>query len=119
MKAKILGVLFIAMLLLSISCTGSGETTTSGATGIPEPPSPEELAAQDFILPELPRITNEQLKKLMDDGEPLLVVDTRIQFIFNLGHLPETINISMEPEAAQATRFLTLPKDRKIIFYCD
>lgn len=120
MKAKILGILFIIILLLSISCTGSGGTTSiTTTTGIPGPPSPEELAAQGFFLPELPRITCEQLKQMMDDGESLVVVDTRIELFFNMGHIPQSVNIIYWPDEEEPEGFLTLPKDRPIIFYCD
>ena len=125
MKVNIIGILFAAMLLLSISCTGPAgtatttTTTTTTTTGIPGPPSPEELAAQGFLLPELPRITCEQLKQMMDNEEPLVVVDTRLEFFFNMGHLPQSINIQFQLEDEQTTSFLALPKDRPIIFYCD
>lgn len=124
MKVKITGILFIIILLLSISCTGSGETatttaTTTTTTGIPGPPSAEELAAQDFVHPELPRITCEQLKQMIDNGEPLVVVDTRLEFFFNMGQLPQSINIPFQQEDEQTASFLALPKDKPIIFYCD
>jgi rhodanese-related sulfurtransferase len=94
-------------------------TTTTTTQGIPAAPSSEELAAQGFIFPELPRVTSEQLKQMMDDGGPLVLVDTRNSVIFDLGHLPQAINIPFEPEAEQIATFLTvLPKDRLIIFYC-
>jgi len=119
-KTKILGILFIIILLLSISCTGSGGTaTTTTTTGIPGPPSPEELAAQGFLLPELPRITCEQLKQMMDNGEPLVVVDTRIEFFFKMGYIPQSVNIIYWPDEENPEGFLTLPNDRPIIFYCD
>ena len=112
--------------LLIASCGGAIEstttptiTTTTTTTGIPGPPSPEELAAQGFLLPELPRITCEQLKQMMDNEEPLVVVDTRLEFFFNMGHLPQSINIQFQLEDEQTTSFLALPKDRPIIFYCD
>jgi hypothetical protein len=119
-KFKVIGILFFAMLISSIGCTGPGGTAVATTTTeIPGPPSQEELAAQDFKHPELPRITSEQLKNMMDNGETLLLVDTRDELMFNLGHLPETINITLEPEDKQTARFLSLPKDRTIIFYCD
>jgi hypothetical protein len=123
MKFKIIGIFFIIILLFSIGCSGStttGETTTAAnTTEIPQTPSIEELAAQGFYLPELPRITCEQLKQMLDSEEPLVVVDTRIEFMFNLGHLPQTINIPAQSKEEQLARFVTLPKDRPIIFYCD
>ena len=123
MKVKIIGILFVVMLLLSFGCTGSVETatttTTTTTTGIPGPPSPEELATQGFLLPELPRITCEQLKQMMDNEEPLVVVDTRLEFFFNMGHLPQSINMPYQLEDEQTARFLALPKDKPVIFYCD
>ncbi len=125
MKVKIIGIFFVIMLLLSISCTGSGGTATTTSinttttTGIPGSPSPQELAAQNFVLPELPRITGEQLKQRIDNGEPLVVVDTRLEFFFNMGHLPQAIDIPYQLEDEQTASFLALPKDKPVIFYCD
>ena len=104
----------VSTVFILTACTGSPETT-----GIPDPPSPTELADQGFILPELPRVTCEQLKQMMDDEEPLVVVDTRIEFFFNNGHIPQSINIIYQPNEEEPGGFLTLPKDEPIIFYCD
>ncbi len=127
-------VLLIAVLLIA-SCSGATEptttptstttmttttqTTTTTLDASLEAPSAEELAAQSFINPELPRITAERLKQFMDNGESFVVVDTRIEFLFDIGHLPQSINIPFEPEDEQTAGFLALPKDRLIIFYCD
>jgi len=117
-KVKIFGVFFVAMLLLSISCTGSGGTTTT-TTGIPGPPSAEELDAQGFLLPDLPRMTSEQLKQMIDNGEPVVIVDTRLEFFFNMGRIPQSVNIIYDPENVNPEGFLPLPKDTPIVFYCD
>ncbi|UCG54012.1 MAG: rhodanese-like domain-containing protein [Dehalococcoidia bacterium] len=106
---------FISLVFILTAC-GGGSTTTE----IPAPPSPSELADQGFLLPELPRVTGEQLKQWMDDNEPLVVVDTRIEFMFNQGHLPESIDIPVISDVEEmAAALLALPKDSKIIFYCD
>ena len=56
----------------------------------------------------------------MDNEEPLLVVDTRIEFMFNQGHLPKSIDIPVTSGTEEmTTALLALPKDKKIIFYCD
>lgn len=117
MKTSLFRSIFAITITTVIIFTACG--SESGTTGIPKPPSPDDLVDQGFLLPELPRVTCEQLKQWMDEGEPLLVVDTRIKFMFDQGHLPETINIPMIPDDEQTERFLVLPKDRKIIFYCD
>lgn len=113
-KLFLLVPLFIAFLLI-LSCGGTTTTTTA----IPKPPSSEELAAQGFVLPELPRITCEQLKQKIDTGEPIVVVDTRLEFFFKMAHIPESIDIPFQLIDEQTTSFLSLPKDKPIIFYCD
>ena len=126
MNKLFLTVILLMAVLLIASCGGVTDSTTTPTTantttttGIPGPPSPEELAAQNFVLPELPRITCEQLKQMMDNGEPLVVVDTRLEFFFNMGHLPQSIDIPYQLEDEQTASLLALPKDRPIIFYCD
>ncbi|MCK5616597.1 rhodanese-like domain-containing protein [Candidatus Pacearchaeota archaeon] len=126
MKASLLRLILFGLLAVTLvlaACSGGSATTsintTTTTTGIPGPPSPEELAAQGFVLPELPRITCDQLKQMIDNGEPLTVVDTRLKIFFNTGHLPQSINMPFQPEDKQTTSLLTLPKDRPIIFYCD
>jgi len=120
---KVIPLLLIAAVVLISACGGVTETTptiqSTATTTIPGPPSEEELAARNFTLPELPRITCEQLKEMMDNGEPLIVVDTRLEFFFDMGRLPQSVNIPIQLEEEQVGRLLALPKDRPIIFYCD
>ena len=109
-----------ATVLAFITCNCGTVTTlinTTTATGIPEPPSAEELAAQGFFVPELPRVTCEQLKQMIDSGEPLVVVDTRAGPTYNIGHIPQSINIPYQRIDEIETSLLALPKDRPIIFY--
>lgn len=112
-----------AITIVLAACNGGSATTsidtTTATTETPGPPSPEELAAQGFLLPELPRVTCEQLKQMIDNGEPLVVVDTRLEFFFNIRHIPQSVNITYEANNDNPDRLLTLPKDRPIIFYCD
>ncbi len=116
------------------------ETTTPPTTTIPPttetitpptPPSAEELAKQGFALPEIPRITCEELKQMMDRGDDFVLVDTRsAEWGYNLGHLPGAINIQnelvppalpedMEEAPIELMKLMMLPKDKLIIFYCD
>jgi len=109
-----------AVALTVNACNGGTATTsinTTTATGIPEPPSAEELAVQGFFVPELPRVTCEQLKQMIDSGEPLVVVDTRAGPTYNTGHIPQSINIPYQRIDEIETSLLALPKDRPIIFY--
>jgi len=116
MKGRILGVLLIILLLLPIGCTRSGATTP---LTIPTAPSPQVLAEQGFQFPNLPRITCEELKQKMDEGNSLILVDDNEREQFNQGHLPGAINIPRyDPEETVATQLKTLPRDRLIVFYC-
>lgn len=117
------------------------ETTTPPTTTIPPttetitpptPPSAEELAKQGFALPEIPRITCEQLKQMMsvkdpegDGGVDFVLVDARaVEWGYNLGHLPGAISIPNQPEPPYTEEWITmnlegLPTDKLIISYCD
>jgi len=107
--------------VLTFTACNSGPVTTSinttYTTGIPEPPSVEELAAQGFFMPELKRVTCEQLKQMIDSGEPLVVVDNRAGPTYNIGHIPQSINIPYQSIDEIQASLLALPKDRPLIFY--
>jgi len=89
------------------------------------PPSAEELAEQGFALPEIPRISCEELKQMMDGGDVFVLVDTRsVEWGYNTGHLPGAISIPNQPEPPYTEEWVTmqlegLATDKLIIFYCD
>jgi rhodanese-related sulfurtransferase len=68
--------------------------------------------ADDFKV-----INAEELKKMMDDKVPFLLVDNRTEYEYRDVHIPGAINISQEK-----FRFLDklLPEDKAfpIVFYC-
>jgi hypothetical protein len=91
---------------------------------IPAPPPPEILAKERFYLPEIPRITSEELKQLMDNGADVVLVDTRLEISFKAGHLKGAINIPATPlpprtEEMIKKELLMLPRDKLIVLYCD
>lgn len=118
-RSTVLSVLAVMLVVLA-AFTGcsSGPATT---TGIAQPPSPQELEASGFLFPELPRITAEGLKHMIDTGEPVVVVDTRLPMFFNGGHIPESVNIPIvtSGDLEDPQGFADLPKDKAIVFYCD
>ena len=92
----------------------------SPSVSLPPAPSPDELLAQGFILPQIPRVTCEGLKLLMDIKYNYALVDTRPQQIFDKGHIPGAINIPIALSTEVVNQALCLlPKDCLIIFYCD
>jgi hypothetical protein len=59
----------------------------------------------------------DELKKLIDSGVPILVVDNRSEYEYSRGHLPKAINI---PQERLFSLDNLLPKDKAfpIVFYC-
>jgi predicted sulfurtransferase len=82
--------------------------------------SPEEKLA----YPEVPRITCEELKQLMDKEVALVLVDTRLESSFKRGYLKGAINVpdtSLSPitEEIIKGKLMMLPRDKLIVLYCD
>lgn len=123
MKIKVLiGLLAVIFLTLFPLACQTVDTATSAPT--PTPPSSEQLAEQGFVLPEMPRITCEGLKQMLDRGDSLVLVDTRSPASFKLQRLPGAINIPNSPESPVTETWITstllgLPRDKLIVFYCD
>ncbi len=62
-------------------------------------------------------LTADELKKMMDAKKHVVIVDSRTEKEFALGHLPGAINIPPEKVAGIAAM---LPKDKsaQVVFYC-
>lgn len=94
--------LAIAVLILSIS------------------PKPGD-SADKTVHPELPRITAEELKNLIDKKSDFILVDTRDSGSYSREHIKGAINIHFDPSGDPMMRSLTLmslPMDKLIILYC-
>jgi rhodanese-related sulfurtransferase len=77
---------------------------------------------EDVVLPNLPRITVEDLRQMMDKGEDLVVVDTRDSASYAAGHIKGAINIYYNPTADPTERqmmLIALPMEKLIVTYCD
>ncbi len=62
-------------------------------------------------------VNAEELKKMMTENTRLLVVDTRTEYEYKLGHIPKAMNISQEKFYMLET-LLPTEKDTPIVFYC-
>jgi len=81
-------------------------------------------AEEKLAHPEVPRITCEELKQLMDKGVDLALVDTRFETSFKRGHIKRAINIPDTPlppftEEIIEMKLMMLPRDKLIVLYCD
>jgi rhodanese-related sulfurtransferase len=62
-------------------------------------------------------INAEDLKKMMSEDTRSLVIDTRTEYEYKLGHIPKAINISQEKFYMLDT-LLPKEKDTPMVFYC-
>jgi rhodanese-related sulfurtransferase len=60
-------------------------------------------------------ITAEELKKLMDEGANLLVVDTQDERIYPVKHIKGAINFPWAPVIREP---INLPRNKLLILYC-
>jgi len=79
--------------------------------------SDDEITSSDRpdSLDEVPRISAENLKTRIDNGEQIVVVDVRSTKEFDEGHIPNSINV---PWGETTARLAEFPKDKDIVFYC-
>jgi rhodanese-related sulfurtransferase len=77
---------------------------------------------EEVVLPNIPRITAEELKKMIDKGEAVVTVDTRDSGSYDAGHIKGAVNIYYDPTSDPMTRqmmLIALPMDKLIVTYCD
>lgn len=67
---------------------------------------------------DIPRITIEELKQKMDDGDDILVLDAQPKAIYDKGHIRGALSV---PWAAKLTQWdvRRIHRDKMIIVYCD
>lgn len=63
-------------------------------------------------------IKSEELKKLMDSGVDLVLVDSRPSGRYAQAHLPGAISITVEQMKNQGAELLPKEKDKLLVFYC-
>jgi rhodanese-related sulfurtransferase len=80
------------------------------------------LAGEDVVLPDLPRISVEELKDLVDKDADIVIVDTRDGGSYAAGHIKGAINIQYDVTSDPMQRqmmLIALPMDKLIVTYCD
>jgi rhodanese-related sulfurtransferase len=115
-------ILVICLAFIANACSTPTETSTTTNTTVDS--FTEMLIREGYSHPEIPRITSEELKLQMDSGADLIIIDTRSENEFNMGHLAGAINILFVPATPESIEIMdqqlaTLPDDKLKIFYCD
>jgi rhodanese-related sulfurtransferase len=76
----------------------------------------------EMVLPNIPRITAEELRQLIDKGADLVAVDVRDSGSYEAGHIKGAVNIYYDPTGDPMDRqmmLIALPMDKLIVTYCD
>ena len=80
------------------------------------------FAGEDVVLPDLPRISVEELKRMIDENAEVVIVDTRDSGSYSAGHIKGAINIHYDATSDPMQRqmmLIALPMDKLIVTYCD
>ena len=123
-------IFFVSLLTIASGCTNRAahsslprQTTKMVAA---ESPSFEILVKDGFVYASIPRISAEELKRLLDSGDEIILVDNRSEYKFKMGHLAGAINITYAvdspypgTEEEMDSELSTLPNDTLKILYCD
>lgn len=81
-------------------------------------PAPEEVDGPPTSPEQMPRISVEELKALMDSGERIAVVDVRPKESFDLGHIAGAISFPWKSQLTMGDVEL-LPMSLPMVTYCD
>ena len=97
--------ILVASLLISCGVPSVSFAPTATPTATPEPPA---------MRSEVPRISPEELKDRLDNGEAILVVDSRSSLEFETQHIAGAISV---PSFEVESRLDEFPRDQEIVFY--
>jgi rhodanese-related sulfurtransferase len=109
-------VLAVGLLLLNSACASTQTGPTATAAGqSPASTSAGQPGAQQSADSQVPRVTVEELKRLMADGQ-VVVVDVRMGDAYKTEHIKGSISLPLDK--IQAGDYKNLPRDKRIVTYC-
>ncbi len=113
MKHSKLLIVAITFLLLSVMLIGCTPTPAPAPAPTPTPPG-KELPPSSY-LPEIPRISAEEVKAKSDAGVNLVIIDSRSETSYAQSHIAGAISI---PVPIMAEPYSDLDSYDEIITYC-
>jgi rhodanese-related sulfurtransferase len=75
-------------------------------------------AAYAAIQTDVPRISIQELKALIDSSSPVTIVDVRPKDIYATEHIKDAISLPYKSQI-ELEDVMALPEDRLIVVYCD
>jgi rhodanese-related sulfurtransferase len=123
MKAQILtGIVFGSLMLLpAVSARPLPKDSQKGASGAKSGDATAS-AKEKLPFPDVPRITAEEVQRLIKAKVDVVIVDTDDSMSYGAEHIKGAVNIAYDPTAdiSNADQTLqVLPGDKLIVFYCN
>jgi rhodanese-related sulfurtransferase len=124
--------ILVILLTMILACTPTQSSSThtetsstsvvTSTTTVSTTPTTTVSTTEEVLFPEVPRMTVQELKKLIDKKDPsLIVLDTRDPSGYDSGHIPGAGNTFLDPFMNPIDRDMMLeimPQDRIIVLYC-
>jgi len=76
------------------------------------------LTAVSAAAQSVPRIGIQELKKMMDAGKPVTIIDVQPKDVYKAGHIKGAVSIPWKSQIALEDVF-NLPTERPVVTYCD
>ncbi len=76
------------------------------------------VAVHAAIQEDVPRISIQELKKMMDKGTPVTIIDVQPKDIYDMEHIKGAISLPWKAQIALEDVW-SLPNDQLIVTYCD
>ena len=95
--------------------TATLEPTASANSASGDAPETTPSGEIPEISTEVPRMPVDELKERLDDGQEIVIVDTRGQASYDLKHIPGAIRM---PSSSIDSPLDELPLDHLIVLYC-
>ena len=109
-KSRFIVVLIVALLLAG--CQSATATLAPSPTAISSGGSSRSIPTSSE---QVPRITPQELKSLLDAGRDVVIVDTRSLDAYETAHIPDATQMSA---SEVSTRYRELPIGAKVVTYC-
>jgi rhodanese-related sulfurtransferase len=116
--AVLLGAFIVVPALTSRALPKYAQKAPSAKAG----QGPSASAKDEIPFPQVPRITGEEVERIVKDKGNVVLVDTDDPEAYAAEHIKGAVNIAYDPtvEAKEQDQLLSaLPGDRLIVFYCN
>jgi predicted sulfurtransferase len=102
----------LAAVVAAVALTGSAPST----------PAKRGIAEVSGVQIDAPRISQQDFKKLIA-AKNVVIVDTRVEDVFELGHIPGAVKLPLEgrltwPESYETTVSRLIASKKPVVTYC-